>query len=143
MKIYVLSVMFSADQHQKKSFVLTSAEDQELLPIIEIVHPEFFYKTIFHQLKTIFVADSIKVNSECNYSFLSVQDELSVKYAIDHYDFISKDDLIITYGGIILKYRCLDEFAWTEYKINEQYKGYCSDMNLNLLLNNIVQKSVL
>jgi hypothetical protein len=141
MKVYVLSVIFSADQVKKQPYLLTSTENEELLPLIEISHTEFFHRELFHQLKSMFTQDSIKAESDCSYNFLTLQDELSVEYVFNHYDFVSKEDLIVTYGGILLKYKCLDQFKWTEYKLNTQHKGYSSDMNLNLLLDYVIQRS--
>jgi len=141
MKVYILSVIFCVDQIKKIPYLLTSSNDDQLLPILEIKYPQYFYKEIFHQLKNIFTVDSIKVESDCNYNFLEVQQEMSVQYAKEHYDFIKDDDLIITYGGILLKYECLEGFKWTEYIAKQQHNGYSSDMNLNLLLDNIIQRS--
>jgi hypothetical protein len=123
--------------------LLTSSNNEELLPLIEISHSEHFYKEIFYQLKSIFVSDSIKIESDCSYNFLDIQQDMSVKYVLENYDFVTKDDLIVTYGGVLLKYKCLDSFKWTEYKLNTQHQGYGSDMNLNLLLDYVIQRSKL
>lgn len=141
MKVYVLSVIFSADKQHNKPYLLTSANNNELLPIIEIEKVQYIYKEIFHKLSSIFIPDSIKIQSECSYSFIGIQNELSVRYAIDHYDFIKNDDLIITYGGILLKYKCLKNFKWSEYNLQKQHNGYSKDMTLNLLLDYVIKRS--
>lgn len=140
MKIYVLSAIFSADPSQNKPYLLISNNDNELLPIIEIESAQYFHKEIFHKIKSIFTLDTIKVESDCSYNFLDIQNELSVQYALDHYKFVTEEDLIITYGGVLIKYPCLENFNWTEYKLNDQYNGYSPNTNLNLLLDYIIQR---
>lgn len=143
MKLYILSVMFSADPKQEKSFILTSANNDMILPLIEIENPEFFNNEILYKFKSLFIPDSIKASSDCSYSFLDIQNDMSVQYARENYNQVDKDDIIVTYGGILLKYKCQEDFQWAEYKMNPQHKGYSSDMNLNLLLNYVTQKMIL
>jgi hypothetical protein len=140
MKAYILSVIFSADPVKKKPYLLTASHD-ELIPLIQIENPKYLYKEIFYQLKAMFIQDSIKIESDCSYNFLSIQQEMSINYAKKHYDFITDDDLIITYGGMLLKYKCLDNFQWTEYSLKTQHNGFSSDINLNLLLDYVIQRS--
>lgn len=141
MKTYILSVIFSADPIKNKPYLLTSNDDHELIPLLEIEHPKYLYKEIFHQLKSMFSKDSIKIESDCSYNFLDIQQDMSVKYAKEHYSFIEDDDLIITYGGMLLKYKCLDNFKWVEYNLKTQYGGFSPDINLNLLLDYVIQRS--
>lgn len=144
MKLYMLSIMFSADQQAKKPYLLTSSKDENILPLFEIKYPQFFQKEIFQCLKSIFVKDSIQFVSECSYNFLDIQEQLSVQYVKDNYDFIKEDDLIVTYGGVILKYRCLEGFKWSEYSLKTQHdNGSNPDMNLSLLLDYVIQRTTL
>lgn len=143
MKIYVLPVMFCADHKSKIPYLLTSKDNDETLPLIEVENPKFFHKEIIHQLKHFFIKDSIKVDSECNYNFLDIQNQLATDYINEKYDFIDEQDLFITYGGIILKYRCTDKYQWSEYSLKTQHNGYSADTNLNLLLDYVIQRTSL
>lgn len=144
MKLYVLSVMFSADQKAQKPYLLTSSKHENILPLFEIKYPQFFQKEIFQHLKSIFTKDSIEVASECSYNFLDIQEQLSVQYVKDNYDFVKEDDLIVTYGGVILKYRCLEGFKWSEYSLKTQHdNGSSPDINLSLLLDYVIQRTAL
>lgn len=141
MKVYVLSAIFTSDLHQGKSFLLTSDKDSETLPIIEIEYGKHFHNEIYHKIKSLFVLDSIKVRSDCNYNFLDIQNSFAVDYTINKYDFVNEEDLIITYGGVLLKYACEPKFKWTDYKLNPEYNAFSSDMNLNLLLDNVISRT--
>ena len=143
MKIHVLSVIFSSDPNQRKSYLLTPLDKPDLLPIITIENAEHFHKEIFHKIKSIFVQDSIKMEADCNYNFLDVQNELATQYCLENYDFVNKEDLIVTYGGVLLKYVCTENFNWSEYKVNTQHNGYSSDMTLNLLLDYVIKRTYL
>lgn len=143
MNVYVLPVVFSSDTQTNKSYLLTQENDEYLLPLFKVQYVEFFHQELLQQIKNLFVADTIKVNNECSYSFIDIQNALSVKYVAEHHENINKNDMIITYGGILLKYKCLPNYRWTEFKIHTQHQGFSPDKNLNLLLDYIIKRSVI
>jgi hypothetical protein len=142
MKIYILPIIFSADQENKNTFLLTQKGHNFLTPLVEIENIKFFQKEILQHVVNFFEFDEIKINSECKYNYLSIQEELSVKYVMKNFDFVKEDDLIVTYGGILLKYNCLELYQWTPMLKKAQNNGFSPDINLNFLLNNVIQRSI-
>jgi len=140
MKVYALQAIFSAKKD--KPYVLTVNSKKTTLPIFLIEYTEFFHKEVIFKIKNLFT-DTITVDSECSFNFLDIQQELTLNYVRnnEYYNFINKEDLIITYGGILKYFNPTDDFEWSEYKFNEQFQGYSSDHNLNLLLNYIISRS--
>lgn len=143
MKIYILPIIFSADKEKKQTFLLTQKNEPYLTPLVEIKYPEFFQKEALQHIVNFFVADQIKINSECKYNYLSLQEEMSVYYVLKNFDFVNKEDLVVTYGGILLKYDCLEYYQWTPMTQKTQHKGFSPDTNFNFLLSSVIQKSII
>jgi hypothetical protein len=133
----------SADKEQNTSFILTQKGHKYKTPIIGLEYPEFFHRETLQHICRFFKPEEIKINNECKYNYLGIQDELSIKYVLKNFDFVSKEDLIITYGGILLKYETLEDYQWTPIVIKTQHQGFSPDMNLNLLINYVIQKSII
>lgn len=143
MKVYILPIIFSAKVEENKSFLLTRKGEKFTLPIVEIKYTEFFHKEALQHIVNFFDKETIEFSDACKYNFLSVQDELTHQYANKTFDFIEKEDLIIAYGGVLVQYDCLENFQWTEMKNNVEYKGFSPDMDFNILLNQVIQKSII
>lgn len=143
MKIYILPIILSADKDKNSSFLLTQKNKSFLTPLIEVQHPEFFHKEILQHIVNFFELDQIKINSECKYNYIGIQEELSVNYVLKNFDFVNKEDLIVTYGGILLKYDCLQDYQWTPMTPKSQHGGFSPDTNFNLLLSRVIQKSII
>ena len=136
--------MFSAKEN--KPYLLTVKDKKYLLPVIQIEHSKYFHKEIFSKIKTLFLDDEIRVNEDCSYNFIDIQQQLSLDYIFnnkEYYGFIEEDDLIITYGGIIQYFNVSDQFDWSEYVFNDKFGGYSADNNLNLMLDNIITRTKL
>lgn len=143
MKIYILPIILSADKDKNSSFLLTQKNKSFLTPLIEVQYPEFFHKEILQHIVNFFELDQIKINSECKYNYMGIQEEMSVNYVLKNFDFVNKEDLIVTYCGILLKYDCLEEYQWTPMIHKSQHGGFSPDMNFNLLLSRVIQKSII
>lgn len=142
MKVYILPIIFSSNPKDKESFLLTLKGEKFIVPIVEIKYTEFFHKEALQHIVNFFESDSIKFSDACKYNFLSVQDELTCKYVHKNFDFVEKEDLIICYGGILLQYECLENFQWTKMVNSTQHEGFSPDMDFNILLNQVIQKSI-
>ena len=143
MKLYILPIIMSADKQNQSTFLLTQKNKKYVTPIVPIEYPEFFHKEALNHIVNFFETDQIRINNECKYNYLNIQEELSVKYVLKNFDFVNKEDIIITYGGILLKYQCLPEYQWTPMVDSSQHRGFSPDMDFNFLLNNVIQKSII
>ena len=141
MKLYTLVVAFSANRTSKQPYLLTLKDEEEKLPLLEMSHPKMYQKEIIHQLKSLFLPDSIKVDSDCTYNYLDIANDLSIDYVDKKYGITSNDAIIITYGGVLANYQCQDAYSWSNYGKKEQFQGYSSDMNLNLLLDMVISRA--
>ena len=133
----------SADKEKNQSFLLTEKNKKFVTPLVQIEYTEFFHKEAMQHIVNFFEPEEIKINEECKYNYMDVQEEMSVKYVLKNFDFVEKEDLIITYGGILLKYQCLDIYQWTPMTNKSQHRGFSPDMNLNFLLSKEIQKSII
>lgn len=133
----------SADKEKNQSFLLTEKNKKFVTPLVQIEYTEFFHKEAMQHIVNFFEPEEIKINEECKYNYMDVQEEMSVKYVLKNFDFVEKEDLIITYGGILLKYQCLDIYQWTPMTNKSQHRGFSPDMNLNFLLSKVIQKSII
>ena len=143
MNIYILPIILSADKEKNTTFILTQKGQKYKTPIFSLEYPEFFHREVLHRVCEFFLPEEIKVNNECKYNYLGIQDELSVKYVKKNFDFVTKEDLIITYGGILLKYETFEDYQWTPIVISTQHQGFSPDMNLNLLIHYVIQRSII
>lgn len=143
MNIYILPIILSANKDKNQTFLLTLKDKKYVTPIVQIQYPEFFHKEALQHVVNFFEAGQIQINDECKYNYLSLQEELSIKYVLKNFDFVTKEDFVVTYGGILLKYDCIEEYQWTPMTQKNQHKGFSPDMNFNFLLNNVIQKSII
>lgn len=143
MNLYILPIIMSADKEKKTTFLLTQENKKYVTPIVKIEYPEFFHKEALQHIVHFFTDGQIKINAECKYNYLTIQDELSIKYVHKNFDFVKKEDLIITYGGILLQYECNQGYQWTPMINSTQHQGFSPDMNFNFLLNTVIQKSMI
>ncbi len=140
MKLYTLMVAFSANHTTGKPLLLTEKDKVDTLPLIEAHHPTKYQHELFHQLKTIFLPDTIKLNTDVTYNYMDVANQYSIDYAKDVHN-IEDDALIITYGGVLNNWPTQDYYQWSEYGKKEQFKGYSKNMNLNLLLDMVISRA--
>lgn len=140
MRLYTLVVAFSANYTSGKPLLLTEKDQVDRLPLIEAHHPLQYQHELFHQLKTIFLHDTIKLNTDVTYNYMDIANEYAVDYVKDEYD-IDDDALIITYGGVLNNWPTQDNYQWSEYGKKEQFQGYSNNTNLNLLLDMVISRA--
>jgi len=143
MKAYILPIILSSDREKNLSYLLTQKNKKFLTPLVEIKYTDFFHKEAMQHISNFFEPEQIKINEECKYNYLGIQEEMSLNYVNKNFDFVDKKDIIVTYGGILLKYQTLDDYQWTPMTNNSQHGGFSPDMNFNLLLSRIIQKSII
>lgn len=140
MRLYTLVVAFSANYSSGQPLLLTEKDQVDRLPLLEAHHPLAYQKELFHQLKTMFLHDTIKLAADVNYNYMDVANQYSIDYAKEQYD-IEDDALIVTYGGILSNWPTQDNYQWSDYGKKEQFQGYSSSMNLNLLLDMVISRA--
>lgn len=143
MKLYILPIILTSDRDKGVSYLLTQKNKKFLTPLVDIHYPEFFHKEATQHIVNFFEPEQIKINEECKYNYLGIQEEMSLNYVKKNFPFVEKEDIIVTYGGILLKYETLEDFQWTPMTNKSQHGGFSPDLNFNLLLSRVIQKSII
>lgn len=144
MRLYTLVVAFSANYSSGQPLLLTEKDQGDRLPLLEAFHPMTYQQELFHQLKTIFLPDTIKLQADINYNYMDVANLYSIEYVKNTYDMDKEtlnDSLIVTYGGILSNWPTQDNYQWSDYGKKEQFQGYSPNMDLNLLLDMVITRA--
>lgn len=141
MRLYTLVVAFSANYSTGQPLLLTEKDQVDKLPLIEAHHPIKYQRELFHQLKTIFLPDTIKLDSDVTYNYMDIANEYSIEYVKTEHNMKDDDALIVTYGGVLNNWPTQDNYQWSDYGKKEQFKGYSNNMNLNLLLDMVISRA--
>ena len=140
MKLYTLVCAFTVNYKADQPLLLTVKDEVDKLPLLEAHHPTKYQHELFHQLKTLFLPDTIKISTDVTYNYIDVANQYAIDYCKETYD-IDDDSLIVTYGGVINHWPTQDTFQWSKYGKKEQFQGYSSSMTLNLLLDMVISRA--
>lgn len=141
--IYALYVIITSD-NTGSTFCLSLDKTELKLPFEKIENIKYLHEEARYRLVKYFDNDSIKFNEECTADYLAIQNILSINYMAENLsDFSKDDDLVITYGGILLKNNTIDNIYWNQLQYDTAIKGYSSNSNLNLLIDNVIHKTLI
>lgn len=140
-KIYIVYVVLSS---QNNNIYLLSKDDLTLsLPIYEIISIDKLKQEARYVMKNFFVPNTYDFIEECNYNFLDIQEEYTIEYINGIYPKSTDNNLYITYGGIAKKSQLTDGLYWNELVFNHDNMGYTTNKSLNLLIDNVINKTAL
>ena len=141
MNVYCLSLIFSIDSKSKKGYLLSHKSQPLVFPLKQIECPKHYTKELLQFTANLFDANQISFNEECSYNFKDVQDMNSIEYISKYYPNIDLDNsLIITYAGLLLHMKEAPSYQWNELVVSKKQKGFTSDKNINLLIDNVMSR---
>jgi hypothetical protein len=139
-KLYALYVILSSKDND---IYIVSTKEKELdIPCIEITCPSKVKQEARYILRNFFTRDSYQFTEECSYNFLDIQEENSLDY-LKSLEKFSDDNLYITYGGIAQTNTLQSHLYWYKLIFNHDYLGYTTNKALNLLIDNVINKTTL
>lgn len=139
-KLYALYVILSS---KDSDIYLVSTKEKELsIPCIEITCPTKVKQEARYILRNFFTKDSYQFTEECSYNFLDIQEENSIDY-LKSIEQPIEDNLYITYGGIANLNTLQPNLYWYKLIFNHDYLGYTTNKALNLLIDNVINKTTL
>lgn len=140
-KIYALYIILSAKEN---NIYLVSTKEQELaLPFANITVPAKLKEESRYIMKNFFAPNTYEFIEECNYDFLDIQNSFALSYIKDQITDFEENDLCITYGGIATKGKLQPNLYWNKLVFNNEYLGYTTNKSLNLLIDNVINKTTL
>lgn len=140
--VYALYVIITSD-NTGSTFCLSSDKLELILPIVKIDNVKYLHEEARYKLRRFFDDESIKFNEECSADYLCIQNILSVNYVSEYIENFSDNDLIITYGGVLLKNNTADNIYWHRLQYDSTIKGYSNNKNANLLIDNVIHKTLI
>lgn len=139
-KVYAIYVALSSkDNH---IYIMSTDETEIKLPIKEILLPHKIKQESRYIFKNFFEDQAFQFAEECSYNFLDLQEDHTLDY-IKNNNLYDDNNLYITYGGIAPMFDLKDNLYWYKLIFNHEYFGYTNNKPLNLLIDNVINKSVL
>jgi len=125
-------------------YCLSSDPINIILPISEIENIEYLHDELRYRIRNFFDPSSFEFNEECDLNILSLQNKLSIDY-IRSTDTIydSTNTLNILCGGIITKNKTKKSFHWNKLQYDTDLNGFTNNTNLNLLIDNVINKTII
>lgn len=139
--IYALYCILTSD-NTGSSYILSNNKAEISLPIALIQNPKYLHEEARYYLRKCFNDENIQFNEECNADYLTLQNTFCIDYVSEHIK-ITDQDLVITYGGILLKNNLSDNYYWKRLQYDTEIKGFTSDKNLNLIIDNVIHKTLI
>lgn len=139
-KLYALYVVLSSKDNE--IYIVSTKEKELSIPCIEITCPSKVKQEARYILRNFFTKDSYQFTEECSYSFLDIQEENTLDY-LKSIEQFSEDNLYITYGGIASTNILQTNFYWYKLLFNNDYLGYTTNKALNLLIDNVINKTAI
>lgn len=139
-KLYALYVVLSSKDND---IYLVSTKEKNLeIPCIEITCPSKLKQEARYIFRNFFTKDSYQFIEECSYNFLDIQEENSLDY-LKSIDQFSTDNIYIIYGGIAPFNKLQSNLYWHKLIFNHEYFGYTTNKSLNLLIDNVINKTTI
>lgn len=139
--IYALYCILTSDNNGN-SYILSNDKTEISLPIALIQNVKYLHEEARYYLRKSFDDENIKFNEECNADYLTLQNIFSINYVSNKLN-ITEQDLIITYGGILLKNNTSENYYWNRLQYDSEIKGFTTDKNLNLIIDNVIHKTLI
>ena len=140
--IYLLYVLLTSDH--ANVYCLSTDKSQIVLPIHKLTNTRYLHDEARYILRKSFDKEAFKFNEECNPNYLDIQNDLAINYVTsNNIQFDIDKDLIIMYGGMLLKNNPSDNYYWHTLKYDMQYKGYCSNINTNLIIDYVIHNTAI
>lgn len=140
--VYALYVIITSDD-SGSTFCLSADKTDLVLPISKIENTKYLHEEARYHLRKCFDDTAIRFNEECSANYLVVQNILSINYIATKINLDPDKDIVITYGGILLKNNTSDGNFWYRLQYDKETKGYSTDPNLNLIIDNVIHKTLI
>ena len=138
--VYALCVILTYENNS--GYILSIDPNEIKLPIIQIENINYLHDEIRYKTRKFFSPSSFEFNEECDYNFLSVQNSLSINYLQSIDDSYYNDSLILTLGGILEKNSTENNMFWSKLVYDTDLQGFTNNKNLNLLIDNVINKTL-
>jgi len=140
--VYVVFIGLTNDNNN--SYCLSLSPKQLDLPVITIQHIDHLHNEIRYYIKQSFDQSSFKFTEECDFNIISLQNELTIEYLktkIENYD--NQSNLVILCGGILLKNKTKNTHHWHKLIYDADHSGFTNNTNLNLLIDHVINKTII
>ena len=145
--IYSIYLFFSSDNEQKQSqtpnlYCLSTSKLNVVIPVLKTSSLPHINDENRYNIRKFFKDDGFSFGLYSGYSFLDIQNNLSVKHMQDREkDLNIENSLILTYGGMSAKNELVSGLYWTKLVFNRETEGFTADKNLNLLIDYVIDRS--
>lgn len=139
--LYAIYVILSSKEDN--IYIISNEDKQLILPYKEITVPNKLKQESRYVVKNFFVEGTYKYSEECSYNFLDIQEENSLDYIQEINPNYQETDLYITYGGISVFNDLKPGLYWHKLIFNTDYFGYTTNKPLNLMIDNVINKTSL
>lgn len=138
-KIYCLNVILTSNKDQLN--IVSTDPEEAKPPVHDIMHSRFLHQESRYIIRNFFEEHNPLFADNFDYNFLSIQDEDSIKYVMEHSNFDRDNDILITYGGFSMMNKLKDKLNWVALSSNQNNRIYCSNDQLNSIIDNVIHKS--
>lgn len=139
--LYALYVILSAKNNGL--YIVSSEQKEPVLPCKKITVPHKVKQESRYILKNFFIEDAYRYSEECSYNFLDIQEENTIDYARSTLSDFQETNVYMTYGGISELHTLKPNLYWYKLLFNSEYFGYSSNKSLNLVIDNVINKTTI
>lgn len=140
-KLYSLYVILS--HVDNNPYIISTHPKELILPFYQINTPNKIKQESRYILRNFFETNSNEFLQECTCNFLDLQEENSIDYMKSIQADFNNENLYITYGGLSRYCKVRDDLFWYPLVFNTEYFGYSTNKALNLLIDNVINKTTL
>jgi hypothetical protein len=114
MNIRVFNLILTHDNKNNKTVILSTDNDQTVLPTFYIENPKTIHQEIRYLIKNLFDDPGLKYLELINISFIEIQNELLINYIkeIEQYKYDEDRDLCL-FVGVILTEKNKTNLFWS------------------------------